>query len=448
MRAICITVLLAGCSTAPSSPPGLSAAVFASDATPPIGHPMCGGWTKAAEAVAQPLLLKGVVFDGVDGRCVVAALDWCVLRGESYDALRGAIARGAGTAPSRVALQTTHTHSAPIADSRAERLIAATSAPLKHLDLDWMAKVAADAGRAAAEARGRLRPLTHVGAGKGKVERFASNRRVKGPDGRIRTRYSATKDAALREAPEGLVDPWLRTLTLFDGAEPIVRLHYYASHPQSFYGDGRVDPDTVGRAREARERDEKVPQIWFTGCGGDVTAGKYNDGSPEARQALIAQVRAGMDRAVADTKREPIDGASWTSVEVALPVRIEPENSEAALRSRMEDPKETPTRRLTGALGVAWHERLKARAMIDASRLRLGSVDLVHLPGEPFVEYQLHAQSLRPDRFVCVAGYGEGGPGYLCTDAALSEGGYEPTMSAMGAPGERVLKEAIGRLLR
>ena len=64
------------------------------------------------------------------------------------------------------------------------------------------------------------------------------------------------------------------------------------------------------------------------------------------------------------------------------------------------------------------------------------------------IEYQLHAQSARPDRFVAVAGYGEGGPGYICTDAALAEGGYEPTMSLVGPPSEAALKSAIEELLK
>jgi hypothetical protein len=448
-RALLLLAALGGCGPIGSAePPAVRVAVFSSDATPPLGHPLCGGWIKPAEAVDQPLLLKGILLEAGPTRCVVAALDWCVLRGEAYDALRSAIARGAGVPPASVAVQCTHTHSAPIGDARAERLIAATSAPLRHLDLSWLAKVADDAARAVAQARGRLRPVTHVGTGKGRVDRFASNRRVPGPDGKIRVRYSATKDAALREAPEGLVDPWLRTVTLFDGPKPLVRLHAYATHPQSFYGDGRVHPDTQGWAREELERDEGVPQIYFTGCGGNVTAGKYNDGSPADRAALIRELRAGMDRAVADTARTPVGEVSWNSVEVRLPPRTEPAHSEASRRKMMEDPKAAPTARLTSACSLAWIERLKERATIDVSRLRIGPVDFLHLPGEPFVEYQLHAQSLRPDRFVVVAGYGEGGPGYLCTDAALLEGGYEPTASEMGPPGESVLKETIAGLLR
>jgi hypothetical protein len=442
-------ILLGGCAASPADPAGgLRAAVFVSDATPPAGHPLCGGWTEAAKVVEAPLRLKGVLLDLAGERCVVAALDWCVLRGEAYDALREAVALGAGAKADRVAIQTTHTHSAPIADLAAERLMRATSKPLPHLDPAWFGRVAQEARRAVVGAVARLEPVTHAGTGKGIVERFASNRRVPGPDGRIRVRYSATKDPFLREAPEGRIDPFLRTVSLYSGDRVLVRLHYYASHPQSRYGDGRISPDTPGDAREAVEAAEGVPQIWFAGCGGDVTAGKYNDGSPGSRVELARQLRLGMERAIADTRRVPVESAEWRTLEVRLPGRTEPERSEAGLRALMADVGASASDRLTAALGVAWYERLRVRDAIDVSRLRIGPADLVHLPGEPFVEYQLHAQAARPDRFVAVAGYGEGGPGYLCTDAAIEEGGYEPTQSLMGRPGERVLKEAVEALLR
>ena len=101
-----------------------------------------------------------------------------------------------------------------------------------------------------------------------------------------------------------------------------------------------------------------------------------------------------------------------------------------------------------GSAKVAWMERVRARPAVELSRLRIGPADLLHLPGEPFVEYQLHAQAAREDRFVAVAGYGEGGPGYICTDKAFAEGGYEPTASSVGPPTEAILKAAIEELLR
>ena len=83
---------------------------------------------------------------------------------------------------------------------------------------------------------------------------------------------------------------------------------------------------------------------------------------------------------------------------------------------------------------------------IALSCLDLGPALVLNLPGEPFVEYQLAAQQAQKDRFVCVAGYGDGGPGYIPTDAAFLEGGYEPTV-ALAAPCEKRLRQALAKLL-
>ena len=69
---------------------------------------------------------------------------------------------------------------------------------------------------------------------------------------------------------------------------------------------------------------------------------------------------------------------------------------------------------------------------------------VLHLPGEPFVEYQLAAQKMRPDAVVCVAGYGDDGRGYIPTAKAYLEGGYEPTVALAGPDSEAILLEGDG----
>ena len=73
---------------------------------------------------------------------------------------------------------------------------------------------------------------------------------------------------------------------------------------------------------------------------------------------------------------------------------------------------------------------------------------MLHLPGEPFVEYQLFARDQRPDGGVCVAGYGDGGPGYIPTSRAFQQGGYEPTVALAAPESETILQAAIRKLLR
>ena len=54
---------------------------------------------------------------------------------------------------------------------------------------------------------------------------------------------------------------------------------------------------------------------------------------------------------------------------------------------------------------LVWLRRLEAGKKIDLSCLTIGNVRILHLPGEPFVEYQLAAKAERPDLFVAVAGH-------------------------------------------
>jgi hypothetical protein len=110
------------------------------------------------------------------------------------------------------------------------------------------------------------------------------------------------------------------------------------------------------------------------------------------------------------------------------------------------DSKQSAAKRINAAFQLAWLKR-KDRP-INLTCLDLGQVQLLHLPGEPFIEYQLDAKKARSDVAVCVAGYGDGGPGYLPTARAYAEGGYEPTVALAGLKSEVILQEAIAKLIQ
>lgn len=318
---------------APTGDPSVHLATFTCDVTPPTGHPLCGGWIKPVEAVDDPLLAKGILLAAEDRREVVCVVDWCLLQTTAHDLFRRKLAEAADVPPAQVTVHTVHQHNAPIADARAQALLdAAPNAP-RHLDATFLAAVTDRVADAVRQAAGRLQPVTQIGHGRARVERFASNRRVRLADGAVHVRYSATKDPVLQAAPEGLVDPWLRPVTFFNGERPLARLHYYATHPMSFYGNGRVTADTVGLAREQFERQEGVPQLYFTGCGGNLTAGKYNDGSLQARRELTGRILAAMQAAAQNTRREALTGLDWATVEVKFCERTEPEWAEPKARA-------------------------------------------------------------------------------------------------------------------
>ena len=56
---------------------------------------------------------------------------------------------------------------------------------------------------------------------------------------------------------------------------------------------------------------------------------------------------------------------------------------------------------------------------------RFGDATFVFLPGEPFVEIGLAIQKASPFPFTATVGYAEDYIGYIPTDVAFSNGGYE-----------------------
>src|SRR5438874_891790 len=70
--------------------------------------------------------------------------------------------------------------------------------------------------------------VTHLGLGQAKVEKVASNRRYLGDDGKPRfDRGSATRDPKARAKGEGTIDPYLKTLSLWNGDRPVAALSVY-----------------------------------------------------------------------------------------------------------------------------------------------------------------------------------------------------------------------------
>ncbi len=446
LSSVVVVFFVAMHSTHAAEDPVLRVAVFRCDVTPPLGQPIYSSY-KPLATVEHPLLAKGIVLDDGMRRYVICAVDWCELCNSTHLMFRRKIAAAAQTDVASVAVQTVHQHTAPMADEGACRLLEQLDDPPPHPDPKVFGEAA---NRVAAEVKkslGRLVPFDRVGTGQFKVDRVAASRRVPDGKGGIRVRYSSCRDPALRAEPEGKIDPMLKTITLAKGDKPLVRLHYYATHPQSFYGDPRASYDFPGIARERLEKKEGVFQIYFTGCSGDVTAGKYNDGSPRARTELADRLFAAMEASAAATRWMPADRLQWRRVDLILPMRTDAGYTVDECRARMADPTLSPTTRIySAAMRLAYAER--SERPIALSALQIGNVHVLHLPGEAMVEFQLFAQHQRPQDFVAVAAYGDCGMGYICTERAFGEGGYEPGASLVVPNSETLLKSAIRELLQ
>ena len=426
----------------------LRVGVFSVDASPPIGSPVA---YVPARTIEDPLSARGIVLCGAGKPIVLCSVDWIGISNGGYDAWREALAEAAGTSPDRVTVHAVHQHDGPRCDFTAEELLAAHGLGGKRYDAPFARRVIEQTAAAVRDAVQSASRVTHVGLGQAAVEKVASNRRILGPDGRVRVgRMSSCRNPEIIAEPEGVIDPLLRMISLWDGEEPIVCLSYYATHPQSHYRKGDVTPDFPGLARNEFEKGHAgFTHVYFTGAAGNVAAGKYNDGSPEARVALTGRMADAMRRAWKSTKKTPISvsDVAWRVQPVLLPPSAYLEAGDFEKTLADETAKETD--RFSAASKLTYLRRVREGRPIELSCLKLGGAYLLHMPGELFVEYQLAGQAMRPGDAVCMAAYGQYGTGYIGTEVAYTQGGYETSGSASNvAPqAEAVIMAAMERLL-
>ena len=432
----------------PVSAGDLGVATFDVDASPAIGSPMAYDPTKE---VTTPLSCRGIVLlpEG-EKPIVLCSIDWLGIANAAHTEFREKLAAAAGSTIDRVSVHSIHQHDAPRCDFSSEEVLAEFGHGGKYYDDRFHRDVFVRAAAAVEAAIPQARKVSQVGFGEAEVLEVASNRRILGEDGKVKhVRYTACKNPEVRAMPEGTVDRSLKMIVFRDGDEDIATLTFYATHPQSYYRTGQANPDFPGMARNALQKELGSPVIHFNGAGGNIGAGKYNDGDHSNRQVLADKVHRGMT-----TARENLNFVTatdsdivWATKPVVLPLGKHMTEANIAPVFEEENPKAPSLR--TAAKHLAWLRRSQAGATIDIGCLSLGPIRILFMPGELFVEYQLAAQRMSPENFVTMAAYGEYGPGYIGTKIAYSQGGYETSerASRVAPEVEDILLGAMKELL-
>lgn len=426
----------------------LHVGTFRFDVTPPMGHSLCGGWIKPVVDVDDPLEAIGYVLLGSGKPIVVCVVDWTGLLNNAHVQWRQALADAAGTSIDRVTVHCVHQHNAPFACVDSEAIIKAQG-DLPHIvEMDYF-NSCLDAGRkAVAQAMQQTTPVTHVAFGEAKVDKVAGNRRILGPDGTVASqRGSSSRSAEHQRLPEGVIDPMLKTVALYNNDKKLVASHFYACHPMSYYGDGRVSSDFCGLARKQRQQQEPdCVHLYFNGCGGNIGAGKYNDGSKEMRPVLTQRILDGIVGSEQHLDPMTIQSVNWQTHDIQPPTR--PDFNEDEIMKIISNKSESVVNRNRRSYIVAFLRRTQAKLPITLSSLHINNTSSVHLPSESFVEYQLRAQATAPDRFVACAAYGDGGPWYIPTAEAYPQGGYAVSVAWCDPAIDEILTGGIKSLLK
>lgn len=446
-----LVVLCAGraCSAETSAATPLRLATFSVDITIPLGHRCMGVLPTKALRIEDPLEARGLVLLGSGKPVVFVALDWCEVRNGAYDQWRDQIAEAAGTVRNRVLVCSLHQHDAPVTDSGAQKYLDSVGMQGELYDVDFHDDCIARVAAAIRTAIPAAAPLTHVAASQAKVDKIASTRRVEYPDGRVGFDRGSRMDlaSAAAQADEGAIDPYLKSIHFYDQDRELAVLTSYATHPMSYYGQGGVTADFVGLARRRRQLDNNDSmQIYMTGCSGDVTAGKYNDGAPATRGILADRLYQAMVQAAEAAKPEPISEFDFRCATFQLPFHEGKEFTRESMTTVLQDEKAGEKARILAAMGLSSLDRLEREQPIDLPCLDLGIAQIVLLPGESFVGYQLMAQQIRSDSFVMAVGFGESWTGYIPTKQAFDEG-FGHSWRWVGRGSEAIIRENLTQVL-
>ena len=416
--------LLTSDSVAADKPGNLRLATFRFDVTPPEGHSLCGGWIRPVVGVDDPLEAMGYVLLGIGKPIVVCAVDWTGLANSAHIQWRKALADAAKTTIDRVAVQCVHQHNAPFACMDAQAIVQEQGDLPDIVNPVFFDRCLKNAGDAVTKSLKKTTPVTHIAHGEARVEKVAANRRIIGLNGKlISQRGSSSRKPEHHRFPEGLIDPMLKTVAFYNGNKKLAASHFYACHPMSYYGDGRVSADFCGLARRRMQKQEPdCLHLYFNGCGGNIGAGKYNNGSKEARIQLTQRMFDGITTSNATLKPEPIRSFAWETEDILPP--LDPRFNEEQLLVGIRNKTNRLVARNRPSYTVAFIRRVKEGIPITLSSLHVNDISMLHLPAESFIEYQLRAQAIAPNRFVACAAYGDGGPWYIPVKEAYPQGGY------------------------
>lgn len=431
---------------------GLQISIFDIDVTPPVGSALA--YDIEVNKWDLGLRAKGIVLLGAGQPIVICAIDWIGIGSDAMDAFKDALAFAAGTSPHRVAVHVLHQHDAPRFDLGAEQILLNAGIDPRPLnpysyDGNFGRETVHNLAVAVRNSLNHLQPITHLGLGEAEVYQVASNRNIYGEDGKVRaTRYSSSRDSSLRAEPEGIIDPILSLVSFWNENKPVAVLSYYATHPQSYYRTGVVNPDFPGIARFYRQM--AIPDaihIHFNGAGGNLAAGKYNDGSHGNRLKLAERLADGMKRAWEATHRQSLlaSDVDWITASIALP----PSQYLYELKKKVQNDINILRKSNSDVSGLSYLRRFESGKKMDVACLKLKNARILYMPGELFVEYQLAAKAERPDLFVAMAAYGDYGPEYIGTSAAYEKGGYEVSAgsSYVSPKAESILMKTIKDLL-
>lgn len=413
----------------------MKSAAISIDITPAIGLPMGGNVRddNLSRGTHDHLFCNVIFLENEGEKICFLGFD---LLGVQYDACRrikGQIEKKTGISAENIVISATHTHSGPdVTDIFKDRM---DDCSVKYLEN--MAELVSDGVESILV---RLEDM-RISVSKKNVYDLSFNRRLVMKEGPMRMNWEGV-DPELVDREAGPIDPELYVVSIYDAAGKVKAVMVnYTLHPAVLVGkDWLWSRDYINYldASIKARFGEDVTVFFANGAEGNINHINFRDmnqgrGFEEAKrigELLGEHVNEMLQNAeIVDIKNKPL---TCISKEIELPLRpISIEDIDKA-KKLLEERGDIIPSLLDGV-----PDEIYAREIIKLSKLqdklikteiqavKLGETVIVTLPGEVFVEYGLKIKSISPFSNTLIFGMTNDYLGYIPTQAAFTEGGYE-----------------------
>lgn len=421
--------------------------------TPAVGVHLSGdiGRHRPAEVLIDKTYAKAVVVEvGCKSICIVS-LDVTIICKEYTDLIRKG-ASELGLDPEAVMVHATQTHSAPgVGRFMVDKDFAGIPADKEWIgggEPEYSCFAAGKAVEAIRQALNSVKPV-RIGALTGLEGRLAFNRRAVRKDGTVGMPgpgWEKPCGPTWIKYIEGPVDPELGIVCIQDADMHMVAiLPHYTCHPVHVFVKGRLVsadwPGELGIQLQQSHGESCVPLV-INGCCGNINP--WDPFDPD-----YANDHKRMGRMLAETAHGLIEKMSfdeepvldWRVEHISLPIReVDQQEMDWAKAILAEHPTpiwtdDTQTAvewdwmRAAGIMSVDLIKQREKTLEYEIQVMRIGSIALVGVPGEPFVEGQLAIKMGSNARLTCVAHCCTQYVGYIPTSDAFKRGGHEVNTS-------------------
>lgn len=398
------------------------------DVTPPVGVGLAGYFQpRTSVGVFDPLQLNAVVVESGEDRMAVITADFLSMREVDCTGLRKLIEKETGIPAQNILTQCLHQHTSIFAgNSGGMPAYYKQSMERKYVDviklaLDDLAECTVTVGEKETE-----RPVSFI-------------RRFRMKDGSVRTNPGLGNPDI--DHPLGKADNTVRLVRFRREEKADIAMVGFQTHPDTI-GGCRMSADWPGWVRRLTEKaleQEGVHCILVNGCQGDTNhfdvKGPVLPKDPAVKREKVSKPIA--EEIVKCAVALWNDGKEVAEGPISGEVTIHPIRTNLEGLDRIEEAKALHKKVVAGEpTGLNMAEKGEVRRIasmenytlfqkVPVTMVAFGKIAVVGYGGEPFTEYADVLREAFPDMMILTACNCNGAQGYLPSEKAFAEGGYE-----------------------